>query len=199
MSPQGKDNQPQVGPLARAIANELQQPDAETFLSALRSRRVNEKDLFARIVLWQLEDPIYGLKRIASVRLDRNISRLCEDVARVYQTTVTKGHIPNEERKALHARIEKEWASSGERRKWLAAFISQKLAFVGGGRIADFLTHGWCETWIWIHAATHSPGQGQASVLVWTFARAGSGERDSTDYHIRLRALRDHFLETISV
>jgi glycosyltransferase involved in cell wall biosynthesis len=178
----------------RTIGHELG-ADAETLSTSALGTETGSAKVSSRVVLWQWEDAEYGLRNMRSVRRDRRLLTLGDEVMESYRRQAAGEAVDAREFAELYRKANEAWMSAGRQRQLFLARIEHRLAWVGGKRIAAWMNRGWSEAWNWILAAARPPGQGQVSVLVWNWARAKDGKMHSSAYDARVRKLDEMFRE----
>jgi glycosyltransferase involved in cell wall biosynthesis len=177
-----------------------QAPPLDAQRIALESPRTNTsgaRHLYARMVLWQLNDPTYGLRPMRVVRNDVRLAAFCDELSDLYRRESIGEKVAPQIFEDLFERMQAVWSVVGIQKKRSLGRLTYRLAWIGGKQIAQLLVGGWFEAWIWALAACRMRGSGQTSVLVWSWVRAG-GTKDSAAYTRRMNALADQFVKTIS-
>ena len=101
-----------------AIEDNLPPAAGKEFASSWSSKRVKDPArVYGRMVAWQLEDPVYGLKNLASVRKDKDPLSFLEEISVMHKKEAQGMPVSQEEFQELGERVLEAWAFKGEQKK----------------------------------------------------------------------------------
>ncbi len=179
-----------------AIEDNLPPAAGKEFASSWSSKRVKDPArVYGRMVAWQLEDPVYGLKNLASVRKDKDLLSFLEEISVMHKKEAQGMPVSQEEFQELGERVLEAWAFKGEQKKKERAAFARKWAWLGARKWAWISSRAWTRAWNWLIAATGPKRYSSATNLILAWSGAWKWPRIWESPWKRLDVLALRFLE----